>query len=161
MAETTTKKHPIRGAIWGVPMGLGLALILAGQGVIAFGDTTPFVIVVIIGMLISIVWSMFGPAKAPKTPMPDTDKPAELLDPEPMADSAPSAFAVEEEPATAESERPTDEIPPASEPPVPTEDPNPDEDPAAEDPKPTAEPTTEPEETAEPTEPEDPDSVQI
>ena len=103
MAETTIKKHPIRGAIWGVPMGLGLALLLAGQGVIAFGDTTPFIVVVVIGMLISIAWSMFGPAKEPKEPAPDADA-AEVVEPEPSPD------AVEEEAdrAPAESGEPED-----------------------------------------------------
>jgi len=66
MTATAVKKHPIRGLFWGLFMGVGLALILIGRGVIAFGDTVSFIVVVLIGMAISVVWSMFGPAKKPK-----------------------------------------------------------------------------------------------
>jgi len=66
MTATAVKKHPVRGLFWGLFMGVGLGLILIGRGVIAFGETVPFVIVVLIGMAISVVWSMFGPAKKPK-----------------------------------------------------------------------------------------------
>lgn len=70
MTATSVKKHPIRGLFWGLFMGVGLALILIGRGVIAFGDTVSFIVVVLIGMAISVVWSMFGPAKKPKGQAP-------------------------------------------------------------------------------------------
>ena len=70
MTATAVKKHPVRGLFWGLFMGVGLALILIGRGVIAFGDTASFVIVVLLGMVISVLWSMFGPAKKPKGPPP-------------------------------------------------------------------------------------------
>jgi hypothetical protein len=77
MAATSVKKHPIRGAIYGLLMGVGASLILAGQGVIAFGETGPFIIVIVIGLVVGIVWGLFGPAKDPKDPEPldvvDTD----------------------------------------------------------------------------------------
>ena len=97
MATTSVKKHPIRGAIYGLLMGLGASLILAGQGIIAFGETGPFVIVIVIGLVVGVVWGLFGPAKDAKGPEP--------LD---VMDSSDADFAETDNAAVA-TEQPDDE----------------------------------------------------
>lgn len=71
MAETMTKRHPIRGLLWGIPLGLGIALVAVGQSWAALGTLTP-VILFVVGLVLGTLWGMFGPAKAPKgTPPPE------------------------------------------------------------------------------------------
>ena len=68
-APTTTKKHPIRGFLYGIPFGLGLAMIAIGQKWAALGTWPPFIIFVI-GVLASMAWGMFGPAKTRRDDAP-------------------------------------------------------------------------------------------
>ena len=75
MADTVTQRHPIRGAIWGLVMGLGIFLLLTvAWPVIGLdsvgGVVTKLVIVLVISMAVSVLWGMFGPAKKPKGPPP-------------------------------------------------------------------------------------------
>ena len=63
--EAATKRRPIRGFLYGIVFGLGLALIAIGQGWAALGTWPPFLIFVA-GVIIGTLWSMFGPAKDPK-----------------------------------------------------------------------------------------------
>ena len=67
--EPTATRHPIRGGLYGLVMGLGLALILIGRSVIALGTLTP-IIVVLLGVVAGVVWGSFGPAKGPTGPVP-------------------------------------------------------------------------------------------
>ena len=67
--QTTTKRHPIRGFFYGIFFGLGLALIVVGQGIAALGTWPPFLIL-IAGIVIGTLWATFGPAKKPKGPPP-------------------------------------------------------------------------------------------
>ncbi len=66
MTATTTapalRRHPIRGTLYGLVAGLGVALILIDRAVIALGTLTPIVIVLIGGVL-GLVWAWFGPAR--------------------------------------------------------------------------------------------------
>jgi hypothetical protein len=88
-APTTTKKHPIRGFLYGIPFGLGLAMIAIGQKWAALG-TWPPVLIFVIGVLASMAWGMFGPAKAPKGDAPSAAPTATVEpDPEPEPESAP------------------------------------------------------------------------
>lgn len=64
------KRHPVRGAIWGVILGLGLALIAIGQSWAALGTWPPFVFL-LAGIVIGIAWSTFGPAKPVKSEASD------------------------------------------------------------------------------------------
>ena len=65
MNATTITRHPIRGFLYGILFGLGLMLIVVGQGIAALGTWPPF-IVLILGIVAGVVWSMYGPAKGPK-----------------------------------------------------------------------------------------------
>ncbi len=56
------KRHPIRGALWGIPFGLGLALVLVSTTVIPL-DLMQIVIVMLVGVALGVVWGMYGPAK--------------------------------------------------------------------------------------------------
>ena len=63
--DTVTKRHPIRGFLYGVFFGLGLALIVVGQGMGALG-TWPPLIVFVVGVFAATLWGIAGPVKAPK-----------------------------------------------------------------------------------------------
>lgn len=66
-ADVTTTRKPIRGFLYGIVFGLGLMLLAVGQGIAALGTWPPFLIL-IAGIVIGTLWSIFGPAKAPKQP---------------------------------------------------------------------------------------------
>lgn len=86
MAEATVKRYPIRGLLWGILMGIGLAVTAIGMKWAAIGTNAPFVFFAI-GLVISLAWSMFGPPKGPKGPEPA----APFADPEPPAAEAAEA----------------------------------------------------------------------
>ena len=71
MTEQLTKRHPIRGFMWGIVFGLGLALLAIGQGYAALG-TLPPVILLIAGIVLGTLWGLFAPAKKPKGEPPPT-----------------------------------------------------------------------------------------
>ena len=82
MAQTTTNRHPVRGAVWGLILGLGvfvyLTLVFAVIPLESVSQViTQGVIVILIVMVLSIVWGLYGPAKAPKGPAPAEAAPAE------------------------------------------------------------------------------------
>ncbi|MDW3217920.1 MAG: hypothetical protein R8F63_04840 [Acidimicrobiales bacterium] len=93
MSTTTTKRHPIRGILWGILMGIGLAITAVGMKWAAIGTNGPFVFFGI-GLVISVAWSLFGPAKAPKGPPPAAEPEA---DPAPDAPDSPDTVVVVEE----------------------------------------------------------------
>lgn len=65
MADTTIKRHPIRGFLYGILFGLGLVFVVVGQGWAALGTTPPF-LVFVGGLVVGTLWGAYGPAKAPK-----------------------------------------------------------------------------------------------
>lgn len=84
----TIKRHPIRGFLYGILFGLGLMMIVVGQGIAALGTWPPF-IVFIAGVVIATLWSIFGPAKNKGTPPPGygrdaKKKPEPAPQPEPV-----------------------------------------------------------------------------
>jgi hypothetical protein len=68
MADKDVKRHPIRGALWGILMGIGVYLLLGGMKVIAFGESGMFAIILAISVVANVLWGLFGPAKAAKPP---------------------------------------------------------------------------------------------
>jgi len=64
-ATTTVERKPIAGALSGFALGLGLALLLVGRKVIAFG-TLPVIILPIAFLVLGIAWGLFGPPKRAK-----------------------------------------------------------------------------------------------
>lgn len=72
----TISRHPIRGALFGLLIGLGAALILIGEQVIALGTVTS-IFVVVAGIALGLLWSVFGPAKGPKPTSAPTAGPVE------------------------------------------------------------------------------------
>ena len=69
--ETTTKRHPIRGAIYGLCLGIGVAIYLIIFSIVEFNATTA-IIVVVVCIVIGILWGLFAPAKKPKGAPPAT-----------------------------------------------------------------------------------------
>lgn len=58
--------HPARGALWGIVFGLGLVIVTIVTTVIPL-RLVPAVLVLLVGIAVGTLWSLFGPAKAPRT----------------------------------------------------------------------------------------------
>ena len=96
MAETTVKRHPIRAALWGFILGLGVVIYLTLVfPVIALESVNSVATqaVIVIVMIVSIVWGLYGPAKKPK------GSPSMSSEPEPPAAAVPAAADDSEDPA--------------------------------------------------------------
>jgi hypothetical protein len=65
-------KHPIRGATWGLLLGLGAAIYLVIFAVVPFGDWAILGLVVLLGIGLGVVWAHLAPAKKPKGEAPAT-----------------------------------------------------------------------------------------
>jgi len=89
--NTVVKRHPIRGFLYGIVFGLGLMLIVVGQGLAALGTWPPF-IVFIVGIGVGTLWSMFGPAKGPKR-SGSTQQQAVSVSPIPTTPATPESVA--------------------------------------------------------------------
>ena len=118
MATQVLKRHPIRGFLYGIFFGLGLALVAIGQGWAALGTWSSF-LVFVVGVVVATLWGTFGPSKKPKGPPPaepdavepptpsrfdDFDKPrdeepaADAVAPDAAPDEAGGEIAVEDAP---------------------------------------------------------------
>ena len=97
MAETELRRHPIRGAIWGLLLGLGLGLLLMVLYVLQASIPT----LIIGGVVFAVLGGLWGafapPKKAPPPPgaaateQPMAHEPMhETADEEPMEDEAAS-----------------------------------------------------------------------
>lgn len=74
--EIQTSRHPIRGALYGLLIGLSAAYLLFFEFTVFGFDTlagviTRFVIIVVAGILLGIVWAYVAPAKKPDGPPPE------------------------------------------------------------------------------------------
>jgi hypothetical protein len=68
--ETTTKQiHPVRGALWGLLFGVGLAGVLVLTTLITL-ELVTVLGVVVVGVVAGIAWGSLGPARPPKGPAP-------------------------------------------------------------------------------------------
>ena len=63
------KTHPIRGLLWGIPLGLGLAVVLVVTTVIPL-ELAQMAIVVVAAMVLGLLWGLFGPARTPRGASP-------------------------------------------------------------------------------------------
>jgi hypothetical protein len=75
MTQTQLRRHPVRGAIWGLVLGLGIAVYLTFVWPVIGLDDYKAVAVkwaLIVGgiILLSILWGLFGPARKPKGATP-------------------------------------------------------------------------------------------
>lgn len=63
------QKKPVAGVLWGVVFGLGLSLLSVNFKIIEFA-IAPMVVVFVVGVVLGVAWSLFGPAKQPKGAVP-------------------------------------------------------------------------------------------
>ncbi len=87
-AALVKKGHPIRGILWGIMLGLGLTVVLIVTKVISL-ELSQMIIVLVVGIAAGVLWSLFGPARAPKGPAPVAAAGvADEEPPEPVPDEA-------------------------------------------------------------------------
>ena len=114
MAQTQLKRHPVRAALWGLILGLGVFVYLTFVWpVIGLDDVKTVAVkgaLVVAGvMVLAIFWGLFGPARKPRGAAPayaDAAPPA-LVDaapPAPFDEAPPAAPADEPSPPPAEGE---------------------------------------------------------
>jgi hypothetical protein len=89
MAETTLKRHPVRGFVWGIVAGLGIGLLLMVLSIVPLSIPT-LVVYTAAAAVSGLVWGIIGPPRKPKGDAPHAD--ATVLPPEaPDGDIAPAA----------------------------------------------------------------------
>jgi hypothetical protein len=101
-ADQTVKRHPLRGLLYGLLMGLGIAILLITTNTVAIG-TLPPILVVVFSTLFGIIWGLFAPPRKAKDQAPAQIEPIPAQDPAAVAAAgaaAPSAEPIE--PMTAE-----------------------------------------------------------
>ena len=101
--KPTVRYHPIRGAIYGLFFGLGLALLLMVFKVLALS----VLLIIVLGVVFLVlggVWGRFAPPRATKDPPPAR----------PTITGAPRTTTVETPTPTPATETPTPPQPPAA-----------------------------------------------
>jgi hypothetical protein len=68
--ELVIVRHPIRGLLWGVVFGIGLAFVLVFSTIIVLARV-PIAITITVGTLGGLLWSMLGPPRMTKSPPPE------------------------------------------------------------------------------------------
>lgn len=61
---TGRETHVVRGVLWGLMLGLGLTIVAVLTTTISL-DLTQMIIVLLVGVAIGTLWSLFGPPKKP------------------------------------------------------------------------------------------------
>jgi hypothetical protein len=69
--QAVIRRHPIRGILWGIVMGIGLTVVLVVTKVIEL-DLTMMILVTAIAIVAGVLWSTLAPAKAPEGVPPTT-----------------------------------------------------------------------------------------
>jgi len=70
MAELVVVRHPIRGLLWGLVFGIGLAFVLVFSTIIVFARV-PVTTTIAIGTVAGLMWSVVGPPRTTKSPPPE------------------------------------------------------------------------------------------
>ncbi len=96
MAETHTKRYPIRGALYGLLLGLAVWYFLQFEFATFGFDTlggviTRAVIVTVAGIVLGVVWAYVAPARKPKEAAPAAVPAAGQAPAPPEADATASA----------------------------------------------------------------------
>lgn len=112
--EIQTKRYPIRGALFGIPLGLSAAYFLYFRfSVFPFDSVgaviTRMAIILVIGMVVGVIWAYVAPARKPKGPAPVADEPIPVA-----VDDSPPAAAIDDEPPAATDDDADDEPPAAT-----------------------------------------------
>ena len=68
-ARPASRRHPIRGLLWGLMFGIGLAFALVFSTIIVFARA-PVAITIATGMLAGLLWGLLGPPRTPKPEPP-------------------------------------------------------------------------------------------
>jgi hypothetical protein len=61
------KRHPIRGFIFGLLLGLGVAMVLISYSIIPLGIATPWVVIAA-GAIVGLLLGLFGPPRGRPKP---------------------------------------------------------------------------------------------
>jgi uncharacterized protein YacL len=59
---SSVKRHPVRGFFAGLLVGLGVALLGIVTSQIALGTIPPYICIVV-GIVLGVLWAMFGPTR--------------------------------------------------------------------------------------------------
>jgi hypothetical protein len=70
MTDSVVVRHPVRGLLWGLVFGLGLAFVLVFTTIIVFARL-PVLTTIAIGTAAGLIWSVIGPPRTPKSPPPE------------------------------------------------------------------------------------------
>jgi len=97
--NTRIKRHPLRGAIFGLMLGISAAYFLYFQFAVFGFDTvggvlTRFVIIIVVGMVVGVIWAYVAPPRKPKDAPPPVsyeEAPPAAAYEEPAAPEAPPA----------------------------------------------------------------------
>ena len=68
-SNAVVRRHPIRGALWGLMLAIGLAGVLIVTKAIEL-DLVNVIIVAVVAVVVGVLWGTLGPAKAPTGPPP-------------------------------------------------------------------------------------------
>jgi hypothetical protein len=67
--ELVVVRHPVRGLLWGVVFGVGLAFMLVFSTIIVF-ERAPVAITITVGTLAGLLWSLVGPPRTTRSAAP-------------------------------------------------------------------------------------------
>jgi high-affinity Fe2+/Pb2+ permease len=75
VTEQTMKRHPVRGGLFGLMLGISAAYFLYFQFAVFGFDTvgavtTRFVVIILVGVAVGVIWAYVAPPKAAKEPAP-------------------------------------------------------------------------------------------
>ena len=105
-SQTKVKRYPVRGALYGLLLGLSFAYFAFFQFAMFGFDTlggviTKFVIIILVGVAIGVLWAYVAPPKRAKGPAPAAAPAAPAAPPAVESEPPAAPAAVTPEPAAA------------------------------------------------------------